>query len=79
MGHKNSVTSVALTFDGKFIVSGSEDQTIKIWEYDTGTLVRTLTGHSDGVKSVAVSSDGKYIVSGSWDYIIKIWNFENGV
>ncbi len=78
-GHSDSVWSVALSSDGKTLVSGSEDKTIKIWNIDTGQLIRTLNGHSDSVRSVALSSDGQIIASGSGDKTLKLWNLETGV
>ena len=57
--------SVAFSADGKRIVSGSWDQTAKVWDVDKGQEVRTLKGHTQEVSSVAFSVDGKRIVSGS--------------
>jgi WD40 repeat protein len=71
-------SSVAFSSDGKTIASGSDDNTIKIWDSSTGKLIRTLTGHSSSVLSVAFSSDGKTVASGSWDNTIKIWDSSTG-
>ena len=65
------VMSVAI--DGDRIVSGSDDNTIKIWNTE-GECIKTLEGHSGCVYSVAI--DGDRIVSGSEDNTIKIWNTE---
>lgn len=78
-GHSDFVWSVALSSDGQTLASGSEDKTIKIWNVDTGQLLRTLNGHFDSVRSVAVSSDGQIIASGSSDKTVKLWNLETGV
>lgn len=78
-GHSDFVWSVALSSDGQTLVSGSEDKTIKIWNLDTGQLLRTLNGYSDSVRSVAVSSNGEIIASGSADKTVKLWNLETGV
>ncbi|MGL5836041.1 MAG: protein kinase domain-containing protein [Waterburya sp.] len=72
------VRSIAISPDGKTIVSGSMDDTIKIWDLATGELQSTLTGHKNIVNSVAISPDGKTIVSGSWDHTIKIWDLATG-
>lgn len=73
-GHSGEVNSVAISPDGQTLASGSEDQTIKLWDLRTGELLSTLTGHSDGVKSVAFSPDGNKLASGSADYTIKLWH-----
>ena len=49
------------------------DKTIKIWDTDTGSLIKTLTGHTDRVFSLAVLPNG-FLASGSHDNTIKIWN-----
>ncbi len=50
-GHSNNVKSVAIAPDGKTLVSGSRDNTIKLWDLQTGQELRTLTGHSSSVRS----------------------------
>ena len=72
------ITSAAISPDGKYIVSGSRDSTIEVWNMEDGKLIRTLRGHEGDVTSVAISPDGKYIVSGSRDSTIKVWNMEDG-
>jgi WD40 repeat protein len=78
MKHSNTVTSVCVSSDNRYIVSGSWDMTIKVWELETGDLKHTLQGHSNLVNSVFVSSDNRHIVSGSADMTIKVWELETG-
>ncbi len=74
----STVLAVAFSPDGKQIVSGSYDKTIRIWDATTGeTVAGPLEGHTEGVHSVAYSPDGKHIVSGSYDKTIRIWNTKN--
>ena len=77
-GHTSFVSSVAISPDSKRIVSGAFDNTIRIWDMETGKHIgEPLTGHEGdiivGVSSVAISPDGKRIVSGSSDCTIRIW------
>ncbi|MBQ2787167.1 MAG: TIR domain-containing protein [Bacteroidaceae bacterium] len=78
-GHTHHVHSVAFSPDGKRIVSGSGDETIRIWDAATGAQIgEPLTGHTRRIESVAFSPDGKRIVSGSWDETIRIWDVATG-
>ena len=59
--------------DAKTIASGSDDQTVKLWEASSGKLLSTLEGHTGYVYSVAWSPDGKTVASGSDDKTVKLW------
>ena len=77
-GHSDLVNSVAVTADGRLAVSASEDNTLKVWDLESGRELRTLQGHSNGVTSVAVTADGRFVVSASGDNTIKVWDLESG-
>ena len=64
--------------DGRRIVSGSEDNTVIVWDLDTGTPVYKIAGHQAAVNSVAVRPDGRRIVSGSEDQTVVVWKLETG-
>jgi WD40 repeat protein len=77
-GHTHWVRSVAFSPDGSRIVSGSADETIRIWNATTGKQIgKPLEGHTELVNSVAFSPDGSRIVSGSSDETIRIWELED--
>ena len=78
-GHSKTVNSVAYSPDGTKIISGSDDETIKIWDTNKGDHLQTLRGHADYVNSVAYSPDGTKIISGSLDKTVKIWDENTGV
>ncbi|MBD6618426.1 PDZ domain-containing protein [Komarekiella sp. 'clone 1'] len=77
-GHSDSVNSVAFSPDGRTVVSGSHDTTIKLWDVRTGREIYTLQGHSNSVDCVAFSPDGKILASGSSDKTIKLWDVTTG-
>ena len=78
-GHLSYVLSVAFSPDGSRIVSGSSDNTIRLWDAETGDAIgKPLEGHSNFVYSVAFSPDGSRIVSGSEDNTIRLWDAETG-
>ncbi|MCX6156964.1 MAG: protein kinase [Ignavibacteriae bacterium] len=78
-GHKKSINSVCFTSCGKFIVSGSNDNTIKLWNCESGECIRTFEGHQDAVKSICVSPNGNLILSGSRDNTTKLWDINSGL
>jgi WD40 repeat protein/tRNA A-37 threonylcarbamoyl transferase component Bud32 len=77
-GHSQKVNVVAISPNGKILVSGSDDYSIKVWNLATGKLIHTLAGHSDSVHALVMARDGKTLVSGSDDNTIKVWNLETG-
>ena len=64
-GHTSYINSIAITSDNKYIISGSSDKTIRIWNLLEKRQETVLKGHTSGVTSIAITSDNKYIISGS--------------
>jgi WD40 repeat protein len=77
-GHTESINAVAIAKNGGLAVSASADQTLKVWDLETGRELRTFTGHSANVTSLALSADGRVAVSGSADQTLKVWDVESG-
>ncbi len=78
LAHNDSVTSVAFSPDGTRVVSGGEDNTLKIWSATDGTPIQTLGGHSDYVRAVAISPDGTLCASAGGDETIQVRNTSDG-
>ncbi len=78
VGHNGVINSVAISPDDRYVLSGSDDKTMKLWELSSGDEIRTFVGHTDSVNSVVISPDGLYILSGSGDKTMKLWNLSSG-
>jgi ribosome assembly protein 4 len=75
-GYTRAVYPIALLSDSR-IVSGSLNETIRIWNAETGVQEGELRGHAGSVTSIVISPDGKHIVSSSSDETIRIWDVES--
>jgi WD40 repeat protein/serine/threonine protein kinase len=71
--HAEAVTSVSLSTDGRYVLSGSTDRTVKLWDAADGQCLRTFTGHTEAVTSVSLSPDGRYALSAGADRLLKVW------
>lgn len=74
-GHTNGVTCLQI-WDDTTLATGSYDNTIKIWNLETGEEVRTLTGHTRGIRSLQM--DDHKLLSASLDGTVKFWNWRTG-
>jgi len=75
-GHSKLINAVEITKDGKFVLTASDDKTIKLWDAISGKEIQTYRGHKTGVLCIEVSNDGKTLVSGSKDGQVIVWNLE---
>ena len=60
----------------KLIVTGSSDNSIKIWDLKLEILIKTFDDHIDSINCIDISRCGKKIASGSHDKTVKIWDFD---
>ena len=77
-GHTSLIFSVALTPDGKWALTGSRDNTARLWDLlNPGSSPRVLSGHIDAINSVAMTPDGKWALTGSNDNTALLWDLKN--
>lgn len=77
-GHQSFVNSGTFSPDGKYLLSGSTDNMIILWDALSGKEIKTYGGHRLPINAVCFSPDGKYFVSGSDDNTIKLWELFTG-
>jgi len=76
--HNHVVATVAFSLDGNYVVSGSYDGTVRIWDVKKRIQVGGPLQHNDYVRSVGFSPDGERVVSGTDDGTVRIWNVKAG-
>jgi WD40 repeat protein/serine/threonine protein kinase len=78
-GHGKDVSSVSLTGDTKFALSGSPDGTVCLWDVESGKCIRTFGEHGKGILSVCLSGDSKFALTGHSDGTVRLWDVESGI
>ncbi|MEJ1929807.1 caspase family protein [Nostoc sp. NIES-2111] len=74
--HTSRINSIAFHPNSQYIVSGSDDKTIRLWNWEQGLVTPPFIGHEGEVTSVVFGHNGQYIISGSTDGTIRLWNFQ---
>lgn len=73
-GHESCAIAVAVSPDGRFLLSGSLDETARVWDAETGECLAILAGHGAIVPAVGFSPDGSLIVTASDNGVVRIWS-----
>ena len=77
-GHSGWITCLVFSLDVRSLVSGAGDKTVKLWDVQTGGVVRTFYGPTHSARSVSISADSRRIASGGWGGETYLWNIETG-
>lgn len=64
--------------NSNYVLTGSSDCSLRLWDVSTGSCVRLLCGHTAAVTTVAVSEDGQFAASGSADKTVRLWDLSSG-
>lgn len=75
-GHSMSIRSIDFSRDNKYLITGCEDHSLRVWDYQTGKAQHLLSGHHDVVSGGAFLNQDT-LVSSSWDMTVKIWKIWN--
>lgn len=73
-GHATAVRSLAVLDDGKLLLSGGEDNTVRLWDMGSGALIKTFRGHDSAVRAAAASPNGRTLLSASHDATVREWS-----
>lgn len=76
-GHTDPVNHLAWTLDGKTLISGSDDHSIRTWDTTTWTQIAVLQGHTNIVYAIAISPNNRILASASADNTTRLWNLNN--
>lgn len=79
VSHADEITCFVITVDSLYIITGSRDMSLKVWQATGGKLAQVLVGHTDAVTCVAVSVTNKtQVLSGSKDNNLILWDLHTG-
>lgn len=73
IGHSDEVYDAKFSPDGRYVLTGSADQTARLWNAFTGQLIETFRGDGGEVYAVAFSPDGNFILTGNEDHSVRMW------
>ena len=75
VGHTAGINGASFSSDGKYIATASSDNTVRLWDVETGEELRRYTGDAP-IENVVFSQDGKYILTGADDGTARLWDVD---
>jgi WD40 repeat protein len=78
LGHSSAIRTMSFSPDGRYVVTGGQDNTARLWETATGLEIRKFEGHRAVVLGVAFTPDGRNILTSSADASVRLWDLATG-
>uniref|UniRef100_A0A7C4QLF4 Serine/threonine protein kinase n=1 Tax=Schlesneria paludicola TaxID=360056 RepID=A0A7C4QLF4_9PLAN len=73
-GHATSIRSLSFSPDGRLLLSGAHDNTVRLWEFETGSILQTFRGHDSWVRQCVFVPGGRFLLSASHDNTVREWS-----
>jgi serine/threonine protein kinase len=78
-GHSGSIKCLAFSADGKRLITGSDDKTIRLWDVSTGREIQRFSRHTAGITALAFRADTTQFASASRDQTVRLWDLRSGL
>ncbi len=78
LGHSSGITAIAISHDGRYALTGSNDSSALLWEVASGREVRRFLGHGTWLTDAAFSPDDRYVLTGCMDQTARLWEVDTG-
>jgi WD40 repeat protein len=77
-GHQQRVFDCVYSTDGQYLLTGGFDNTVRLWESNTGREIHCYVGHTEAVRRVAIAPDARLAASASFDKSVRVWSLSSG-